>query len=147
MRCSQSVEWAGCVLALLSVNNGSMTNEELNTRLMVSSSYLKKVTRKLVVYGLIVSSYGKNGGFKLAKSADCISMYDIFNAIEGNGLFFIPSGLMEKVFPGQLKKVNESKSILEKVFRKAQDRWSKEMQGVSLRQIIEDKVFYNDKKI
>lgn len=140
MRCSQSVEWAGCILALLSTNDGSMTNEDINSRLMVSASYIKKVTRKLVVNGLITSSYGKNGGFKLARAADHISMYDIFNAIEGNSLFFIPCGLMEKVFPRQLEKVNESKGILSRVFRKAQDRWSEEMKSVSLKQIIEDKV-------
>lgn len=44
--------------------------------------YVSKVLRRLVVAGLLVSSRGRTGGFRLALPADCIRFLDILLATD-----------------------------------------------------------------
>jgi Rrf2 family protein len=49
----------------------------------LSREYLAKILKRLVQKGLLVSSLGLHGGYKLAKPAKDISFLDILEAIEG----------------------------------------------------------------
>ena len=55
MRIRKSFEQAICILLLIGTNDGPLKSHELSKKLDVSDSYLKKVTRQLVVAGLITS--------------------------------------------------------------------------------------------
>ena len=63
MRIRKSFEQAICILLLIGTNDGPLKSHELSKKLDVSDSYLKKVTRQLVVAGLITSKASKLGGF------------------------------------------------------------------------------------
>lgn len=50
----------------------------------ISESYLEQLVRKLRKSGLVVSSRGAQGGYRLAKPAAEISVGDILRSLEGN---------------------------------------------------------------
>nr|WP_252311617.1 Rrf2 family transcriptional regulator [Sinobaca sp. H24] len=59
------VEQAACILAMISTQEEHklVSSDVISSKLKVSSSYLKKMLRKLVVHELIVSVPGNQGGF------------------------------------------------------------------------------------
>jgi len=59
-----------------------------------SPTYLSKILTKLVKAGLIESSPGVHGGYKLAKPKNDLSFLDVIQAIEGTAsLFHCSAGL------------------------------------------------------
>lgn len=54
----------------------------------LSPTYLSKILTKLVKAGLIVSTPGVHGGYKLIRNREDVSFLDIINAIEGTALLF-----------------------------------------------------------
>lgn len=60
----------------------------LAERLGVSPTYLSKMMTKLVKAGLIQSSPGANGGYRLRRKQEDISFLDIIHAIEGTASLF-----------------------------------------------------------
>ena len=48
--------------------------------------FLRKIVLKLIGKGLVRSRRGKNGGLNLAKSPDDVSLFDIMNAVDPNGV-------------------------------------------------------------
>lgn len=77
MKIRKSFEQAICILLLIGANDKPIKSHELSEKLSVSDSYLKKITRQLVVSGLIQSMANKRGGFVLTKSLENI-LYWIF---------------------------------------------------------------------
>ena len=61
---------------LIGTSEGPLKSHELSKMLDVSDSYLKKVTRQLVVAGLITSKASKLGGFILNKKMNDINHLD-----------------------------------------------------------------------
>ena len=74
MRIRKSFEQAICILLLIGTSEGPLKSHELSKKLDVSDSYLKKVTRQLVVAGLITSKASKLGGFILNKKIEDIKI-------------------------------------------------------------------------
>ncbi|HET6347913.1 MAG TPA: Rrf2 family transcriptional regulator [Candidatus Krumholzibacteria bacterium] len=56
---------------------------DISTHEHIPGPFLGKIFQTLVRAGLLHSSKGPGGGFALAKDADSISLYDIYNAIDG----------------------------------------------------------------
>jgi Rrf2 family protein len=54
----------------------------------VSGEYLAKLFTKLAKADLVVAAEGVRGGFRLARSADRITVHDVVEAIEGDKDFF-----------------------------------------------------------
>lgn len=54
----------------------------------VSPTYLSKILTKLVKAGLIESASGANGGYRLRRKKEDISLLDIIHAIEGTASLF-----------------------------------------------------------
>lgn len=60
----------------------------------LSPTYLSKILTKLVKSGLIESTPGINGGYKLTKNKEDLSFLDVIQAIEGTAsLFHCGAGL------------------------------------------------------
>jgi len=65
-------------------NDGSlMSNKELAEMQKASRNHLSKVLQRLVHIGIVSSTRGPGGGFKLAKKPKDICLLDIYEAIEG----------------------------------------------------------------
>ncbi len=54
----------------------------------VSSAYVAKLFTQLQKAGIVQSSGGKSGGFRLARAADQISVLDVVDAVEGGSPLF-----------------------------------------------------------
>ncbi|RRJ65979.1 RrF2 family transcriptional regulator [Paenibacillus oralis] len=62
--------------------------QQLAERQEVSPTYLSKILTKLVKAGMIESTSGANGGYRLKRNWEDISFLDIIHAIEGTASLF-----------------------------------------------------------
>lgn len=70
-------------LALYS-DEEAVSIQSISNRQNISDSYLEQLMRKLKKAGLVVSERGAQGGYRLAKPADEISVGDVLRALEGS---------------------------------------------------------------
>ena len=133
MKIRQSFEQAICILLLIGASESPIKSHELSDKLDVSDSYLKKVTRQLVVAGLITSKASKLGGFVLKKRLEDISFFDIFEAIEGK--FVETTHLVEKVFDPSLK-VKETEAVIVDHLNKAEEQYKAKLREITLDHIL-----------
>ena len=70
-------------LALYS-DEEAVSIQSISVRQNISDNYLEQLVRKLKKEGLVVSVRGAQGGYRLAKPADEISVGDVLRALEGS---------------------------------------------------------------
>ena len=136
MKTRGSFEQAICIVILVGASNSPIKSHELSEKLDVSDSYLKKVTRQLVVADLITSKASKLGGFILKKKLKDISLLDIFDAIEGKEQFVQTTHLVEKVFDPSLK-VEEIESQIINYLNDAEVQYRQKLREITLDQIVQ----------
>lgn len=88
---SSGVEYG--IHSLMSMVDAKGNAREMSVREMaelqnVPYDYLAKVLTRLSRAGLVVSSEGKGGGFRLARGAELISVLDVVRAIDGDKSLF-----------------------------------------------------------
>lgn len=71
-------------LALYSEKEEAVSIQSISERQRISDSYLEQLMRKLKKEGLIQSIRGAQGGYRLAKPAEEISVGDVLRALEGS---------------------------------------------------------------
>ena len=143
MKLSTGFEQACCILALLTAKDikKPVTNKVLTDVMGVSPTYITKITRKLVVSGLITSSTGANGGFVLGRPMSKITLYDVVKATDGDVAFFQSSGIIARVFTQQEQKVQRGLTLVDEALHDAQMSWRRSLQRVTLDRIAKE-VFY-----
>lgn len=135
MKIRQSFEQAICILLLIGASESPIKSHELSQKLDISDSYLKKITRQLVVGDLITSKASKLGGFVLKKSLKEISFLDIFEAIEGKERFIETTHLVEKVFDPHLK-VKETEAVIVDYLNTAERQYKAKLKEITLDHIF-----------
>jgi Rrf2 family protein len=85
MQYSIGVEYAlHCLVYLIDIPEDSSTGiKELSTFQGISDTYLSKIFTKLSKAGIVSSVPGVKGGYRLAKSPEEISFWDVIEAVEG----------------------------------------------------------------
>lgn len=84
LRVSDAVALGLHAMVLLTKSSGiRMSTHEIAILLNVSENHLSKVCQRLVKADLIESERGPNGGFKLKRPGDQITIMDIYEAIDG----------------------------------------------------------------
>lgn len=85
MQYSIGVEYAlHCLVYLIDIPEDSSTGiKELSTFQGISDTYLSKIFTKLSKAGIVSSVPGVKGGYRLAKSPEEISFWDVIKAVEG----------------------------------------------------------------
>ena len=88
---SSGVEYG--IHSLMSMVDAKGGDREMSVRELaglqnVPYDYLAKVFTRLSRAGLVVSSEGKGGGFRLARAAELISVLDVVRAIDGDKSLF-----------------------------------------------------------
>ncbi|MGZ7444365.1 Rrf2 family transcriptional regulator [Paenibacillus sp. TH7-28] len=87
--------------------------QQLAERQEVSPTYLSKILTKLVKAGMIESTSGANGGYRLKRNWEDISFLDIIHAIEGTASLFEcelnhgPDCLIQKVMVSAEEQMEE----------------------------------------
>ncbi|MEG0275533.1 MAG: Rrf2 family transcriptional regulator [Coprobacillus sp.] len=135
MKIRQSFEQAICILLLIGSRHEPVKSHELSKELDVSDSYLKKITRQLVISDLITSKASKLGGFVLNRSLEDISLYDIFIAIEGKEKFIETSHLVDKVFDSHLK-VKDTEEMIVNYLDQAERQYKDKLKEITLSHIV-----------
>lgn len=137
MKITQSVEQGCSILAVIAEHHGQpVTNSELSERLGVSSTYLAKITRKLVTGGIINSAQGVNGGFVLAKPMSTITLRVVVEVLEGTAPLFAAQGVIERVFSGRKLVARRGLQALTDGFANAERAWRHELDQVSMEDLI-----------
>ena len=90
MRTNQGVEWgAHCAVVLAMLPPGaSLSAAALAEYHGVPGPYLAKTLQAMAGGGLVQASPGRGGGYRLARSADRITLFDVVRAIEGEASLF-----------------------------------------------------------
>ena len=135
MKIRHSFEQAICILLLIASSDGPLKSHQLSEILKVSDSYLKKITRQLVVSGLITSKASKRGGFVLNRETKDISFLDIFDAIEGKENFIETTHLMDKAFDSSIK-VAETENVFMEYLNNAEEQYRSKLKEITLERII-----------
>ncbi len=138
MRMKSSMEQAVYVLLLLMrvPKNSFLTSESISERLNVSPTYFKKLMRVLVQADLVKSTPGAKGGFSIAKSPGEITLYSIFQAVEGQATIYKGSQLYKSVFNIDEEENNEP-CVLQSIMDDIENQWSEIMKGYTLETIME----------
>ena len=117
MKISKSFEQGIYVLLMLGLqkDNQSVKSNVISKILKVSDSYLKKILRKLVLADLVISSASKDGGFQLKKSLNQITLYDVYQAIETEGIKYEISDLAEHIFNDDEHTKQSKKKVMDTI--------------------------------
>lgn len=88
---SSGVEYG--IHSLMNMVDAKGNEREMNVREMaelqnVPYDYLAKIFTRLSRAGLVVSSEGKGGGFRLARASELITVLDVVHAIDGQKSMF-----------------------------------------------------------
>lgn len=96
MHMKPGVEQSVYAILLLNMlpDKAVLPGEAISQQLGTSPTYFQKLLRKLVSAGLITSVPGVKGGFKLNKKPEDISVFDIYEAIEGQQALYSSSGVL-----------------------------------------------------
>ncbi|MBN2365579.1 MAG: Rrf2 family transcriptional regulator [Calditrichaeota bacterium] len=103
----------------------------ISEKLQISFHFLTKILQILTEKGIMISFRGPNGGVKLARKAEEITLLDIILAIDGPGLFTDCALGLEKCWEGHpcplhqewkqirtdLKNIFQSKTLADLAFR------------------------------
>ncbi len=137
MKMKMGVEQAACILAMISTQEEHklVSSDVISAKLQVSPSYLKKMLRKLVVHQLIVSVPGNQGGIKLTRPPNEITIYDVFVAIEESGPFIELNGLIPQAFP-ESEVAPEGEKMLKDIFAEAQENYFSTLKKVTVADVL-----------
>ncbi len=70
-------------MGLLASSGKRMNVREIAKRINVSEAHLAKVFQRIVKSGMVYSTRGPSGGFELTRQPSDISLYEIYEIIEG----------------------------------------------------------------
>ncbi len=127
MHMKPGVEQSVYALLLLNMlpDKAVLPGEAISQQLGTSPTYFQKLLRKLVSAGLITSVPGVKGGFKLNKKPENISVFNIYEAIEGQQALYSPSGVL-----GDLLELEEPERccLLTDLMLEAESAWRLRME-------------------
>ncbi|MGX4594316.1 RrF2 family transcriptional regulator [Leuconostoc sp. JNUCC 76] len=137
MKMSSAVEQSLVVLVMLALQKDSLPikSHVLSEHLEVSESYLKKTMRKLVVANLVKAIASKEGGFKLARHTNDITLLDVYEAIEGEDSFIHSTQLADRVFPAKTAVAEGTKEVLSIVYEAEKD-FKKRLKRTSIADLL-----------
>ena len=119
----------------------------------ISESYLEQLVAKLKKAGLVMSTRGAQGGYRLARPADEVSVGDVLRALEGNLEAVVCSAQTEEGCQGSdlcvtkyvWQKINESiaKTVDEMMLSQLVEESKKAQQKMTGQQKTEQQVDYS----
>lgn len=137
MEMSQGVEWAlhTCLNLSWVANGDAKTTAQLAAFYDLPAAYLNKQLQALVRAGILTSTPGPKGGFRLARRPEDLSLLDIIVAIEGRTQAFECDHLLADG-PGGDRSVDYTATcILSQAMSRADLLWRRELASRTLADI------------
>lgn len=127
MRYSNATNYAlhTMVYLMLQPRDTSVGVQELAEKQHLSPTYLSKILTKLAKAGLIESSPGAKGGYKVSKRKHGISFLDVIHATEGDTSLFDCS-------------IHHEGCLIENVMRQAEENMKAELKSKLLIDIVKE---------
>ncbi len=128
------VEWVLHCCAILSAlpENKYLATKDLAEFHGVPKEYLSKALQSLSQAGLLVSTLGPSGGYRLAKPPSEITFLDVIEAVEGNAPTFACTEIRQKN-PCRPKGYCEPAPCgIARVMWEADEAWRKSLRSVTL---------------
>lgn len=137
MQISKGVEWACHAAALMSAlpEDKALKADALARYHGVPAAYMAKQLQALSKAGIIKSSRGKRGGYRLAKAPADISLWDITSAVEGSKPAFRCGEIRQNGPCAARKESCESPCAIAASFLEAEMAFRTSLKGVSLMEI------------
>ena len=83
MRITQESDYALRIVTALALADGTVDAGTLSEETAVTPRFTLKILHKLVRSGILSSSKGTNGGYRLSRPAEHLTMKNVIEAIEG----------------------------------------------------------------
>ena len=131
---SQGVEWAlhTCLNMTWAEGDEAITTATLAAFYDLPVSYLNKQLQALVRAGILSSTSGPRGGFRLARSPGRVTLLDVVTAIEGPQEAFRCEGILRKG-PGGRSDVDYVEScVISQAMRGAEAAWRAALSATTL---------------
>lgn len=137
MQLKSQVEWVLHCCAVLSMLPG---RRYLSTKALaefhgVPKEYLSKALQSVSQAGLVESTLGPSGGYRLAKPADEITFLDIVEAVEGPGLTFVCTEIRQNNPCRSAEHCDKRKCPIARVMLQADKAWRDRLREVTLAQL------------
>lgn len=84
MRLNTKVRYGLRALLEIASHKESTLQKDISASQSISTKYLDQIIASLKASGLIIRVHGKNSGYKLTRSAEEISVYDVYKAFESD---------------------------------------------------------------
>jgi Rrf2 family protein len=123
------------LMLALGLNCGKeVTSAQMAQSVNTSPSFIRRILSKLSKANLVTATTGKSGFSSLAKSADQISLLEIYKAVDAPKTFAIHD------YPSQTNcEVScNIESVMQKVLNKAQNSFETTLSETSLAEVIAD---------
>jgi Rrf2 family protein len=129
---SAGVEWAIHCCVVLSQADGAVPAQRLAEFHGVSRTYLAKHLQLLSRAGLVVTTEGRVGGYRLTRAAEEISVLDVVLAIEGHEPAFRCTEIRQNgPFPASGEACRRPCQIARAMYD-AEDAWRASLRGVTV---------------
>lgn len=139
MQLKSQVEW---VLHCCAVLSGLPGGRYLSTKALaefhgVPKEYLSKALQSVSQAGLVESTLGPTGGYRLAKAPDKITFLDIVEAVEGPGLTFACTEIRQNNPCRSADHCEKRKCPIARVMWEADRAWRDRLRGTTLAELGE----------
>ncbi|MDB5648731.1 MAG: Rrf2 family transcriptional regulator [Hyphomicrobiales bacterium] len=142
MQLKNQVEWAlHCCSILAGLPDGRYLDTKSLAQLHgVPKEYLSKALQALAKAGLVLSTLGPSGGYRLARAASGITFWDVVSAIEGPGPAFVCTEIRRNN-PCRPKSTCDAKAcIVARVMWEAEDAWREKLRGMTIAKLVDQVV-------
>ncbi|TDC79581.1 RrF2 family transcriptional regulator [Streptomyces hainanensis] len=134
---SEGVEWAlhSCLNLAWAEPGQAVTAARLAAFYELPAAYLNKQLQALARAGIVTSTPGPRGGFRLAREPERITLLDVVTAIEGPGEAFRCEQVLRKGPDGREDVDYRLTCAVSQSMRRAELAWRKELAGQTLADI------------
>jgi Rrf2 family protein len=119
-------------LSMLAVEGERQTSRRIAASVATNPVVIRRLLAQLTRAGIVESTHGAKGGFRLAKPASKVTLHDVYKAVEDCGALF---ALREKS-NADCPVACRMKSILEDVFTRVESKVLPELKRTTLQDIV-----------
>ncbi|CAN5676195.1 Rrf2 family transcriptional regulator [soil metagenome] len=120
------------LLAGIGSRDGFVTSEALAESVNANPAFVKRILSKISKASLIKTYSGKSGGCELAKSADKITLFDIYSAVDAPKTFAIHNYSINR----SCEISSNIKEVMGDVAQGAQKAFEKELKKTTIADVI-----------